>query len=195
MKILATIGIAITAFVTLVFGVISPKKTPAGPIISQSAGPATFYMAAPSPTTRIGEIFPIDIKVKADGMTLSAIATRVNYKYESSLAFEPKDADLKKDGIQLKVSSDLAGKGWVFPINQVYIDSEEKLLTIDLAAVNLSPEGFKVDNEITLATIDVLVVASSPRLALAFDSGETKLLTKGGEEATLQLKDGIFAVR
>ena len=195
MKILATIGVVIAAIATLIYGVITPKKAQTSRIITQTAGPATFYMAAPSSTTRVGEIFPIDIKVQAEGMTLSAIATRVNYKYESNLAFEPKDADLKKDGIQLKVNSDLAGKGWVFPINQVYIDSKEKLLTIDLAAVNLSPEGFKVDKDITLATIDVLVVASSPRLALAFDSGETKLLTKGGEEATLQLKDGIFAVR
>src|SRR3990167_10014042 len=93
--------VAIFAFLaSLVSGVISSGKSVVTTPPEVKA--ARIYLSSETTFPTIGTILPIDIKLNADGLTLSAAAVRVVYKYVGTLALLPQDADSFKEGIQAR---------------------------------------------------------------------------------------------
>ena len=186
--------VAIFAFLaSLVSGVISSGKSVVTTPAEVKA--ASIYLSSETTFPTIGTILPIDIKLNADGLRLSAAAVRIIYKYVGTLALLPQDADPLKEGIQAKENSSLLGQGWVFPVNEIILDTDSRLIMVDFAAVNLNPEGFASPEDVTLATMDMWVTSLAPKLTFNFDKTQTKVISKEGSEVKLQLNPGEFSVR
>lgn len=193
MKIIETIAVFFAFLASLVSGVIFPNKTSV--VTPPEVKAASMSLTSETSFPTIGGTLPIDIILNADGLTLSAAAIRVVYKYIGTLPVLPQDANSIKEGIQARENYSLLEKGWVFPVNEIFLDTQERLIMVDFAAVNLNPEGFASSEDVTLATLDMWVTALSPRLTFNFDKTQTKLISKEGGEVTLQLRPGEFAVR
>ena len=195
MKVIEAIATFFALLASLVAGIILPGKDQGTVGTPAEVKSASMYFTSETTFPTIGGNFPIDIKLHADGLTLSAAAIRVVYKYISTLALLPQDADALQDGIQARENSSLVKQGWVFPVNEIILDTASRLIMADFAAVNLNPEGFKSSEDLTLATLDMQVAALAPRLTFNFDETQTKVISKEGSAVKLQLKPGEFAVR
>jgi hypothetical protein len=193
MRIIEKIASFFAFLASLVSGVIFPGKA----VVTSppEVKSASIYLSSEITFPTIGGELPIDIKLNAEGLTLSAAAIRVVYKYIGTLALLPQDADSFKDGVQARENGSLLEKGWVFPVNEIILDETSRLIMIDFAAVNLNPEGFTSSEEVTLATLDMQVTSLAPKLTFNFDKTQTKVMSKDGTEVKLQLKPGEFAVR
>lgn len=193
MKILETIAVFFAFLASLVSGVVFPSKSSV--VTPPEVKAASMYLSSETSFPTIGGILPIDIKLNADGLTLSAAAIRVVYKYIGTLPLLPQDTNTAKEGIQARENYSLLEKGWVFPVNEIILDADSRLIMIDFAAVNLNPEGFTSSDDVTLATLDMQVAALAPRITFNFDKTQTKVISKEGSAVKLQLKPGEFAVR
>jgi len=193
MKILETIAVFFAFLASLVSGVVFPSKSLV--VTPPEVKAASMYLSSETSFPTIGGILPIDIKLNADGLTLSAAAIRVVYKYIGTLPLLPQDTNTAKEGIQARENYSLLEKGWVFPVNEIILDADSRIIMIDFAAVNLNPEGFTSSDDVTLATLDMQVAALAPRITFNFDKTQTKVISKEGSAVKLQLKPGEFAVR
>jgi len=193
MKIIETIAVFFAFLASLVSGVVFPSKSSV--VTPPEVKAASMYLSSETSFPTIGGILPIDIKLNADGLTLSAAAIRVVYKYIGTLPLLPQDTNTAKEGIQARENYSLLEKGWVFPVNEIILDADSRLIMIDFAAVNLNPEGFTSSDDVTLATLDMQVAALAPRITFNFDKTQTKVISKEGSAVKLQLKPGEFAVR
>lgn len=136
----------------------------------------------------VGEEFSVDIRLDAEGMILSGLAARVIYEYEGDLPFEPQD-------VKMRVNPDLAGMDWVFPVNTIEVDTRTKRVVGEIAAVNLNPGGHPTEGSVTIATIDFKATSSSSKdMVFTFDPEQTKLLTKDGQEVSIELKERSYSV-
>lgn len=196
MKILATIAAFFTFLISLVSGVVFPNKNqPSGTQSTSQLETASFYLSSTVTYPSVGEELPVSINLRADGVNIVAAAIRIVYKYIGILPILPIDADSSIDGIQAQTNESLSESGWVFPVNEVVQDKNLSLITIDLAAVNLRPEGFVPSEEVKLATLDTIIASTPPKITFHFDKTQTKLISKNGEEVKLQLKPGEFVLR
>jgi hypothetical protein len=193
MKIVETITAFLAFVASLVSGVIFPGK--ATSVTLPTVKSASMFITSDTSFPTIGGILPVDIKLNLNGLSLSAAALRVVYKYIGTLPILPQDADVKVEGIQAKQNYSLLEKGWVFPVNEIIHDPKAKLITVDFAAVNLNPEGYSSAEDVTLATLDLQVTALAPRVTFNFDKSQTKVISKEGEAVKLQLKPGEFAIQ
>jgi hypothetical protein len=193
MKIIEAVAAFFAFLASLVSGVIFPGRSVV--VTPSEVKVANIYLSTETTFPEIGGDLPIDIKLNAGGLTLSATAIRIVYKYIGTLPILPQDANFVKDGVQAKENASLLDKGWVFPVNEIILDTASRLITIDFAAVNLNPEGFVSSEDVTLATLDMKVAALAPKLTFNFDKTQTKVISKEGGEVKLQLKPGEFAIR
>jgi len=196
MKILATVAAFFTFLISLVSGVVFPSKNQSPETTSPpQLETASFYLSSDVSYPTVGDELPVSINLRADGVNIVAAAIRIVYKYIGILPILPIDADSLADGTQAQINESLSDSGWVFPVNEVIQDKNLSLITIDLAAVNLRPEGFVSSEEVKLATLDMIVASAPPKITFHFDKTQTKLISKEGEEVKLQLKPGEFVLR
>lgn len=147
---------------------------------------ATYFLFPEFAEVSVGEVLPIEIKLQVnEGLSLSGMTARLTYSFNGNVPLEP-------IGNSMRVNSLLSDSGWAFPVNSVRIDFENNMLVADIAAINLNPEGYATLGEITLATIELSANKKVDDLVLEFRSGETKLLTKSGDEVGLKLVSGTF---
>lgn len=122
----------------------------------------------------VGKLYLSDqynLVLEAPGATLSGAALRIVIELSSAPKTTP----------TLKVNDLLIQDNWSFPIQEVVLDG--KTLTIDLAALSVSPEGYLVGNQITLATIES--VEPIDFISYTFDKDLSKVITKSGEELNI----------
>jgi hypothetical protein len=115
-----------------------------------------------------------EIMLRAPNLVVSAVAIRVTYDFSGGEVSRP----------ILSINQDLVSENWSYPVKSVSLNGS--LLDVDLAAVNMSPEGFLVSNEIKLATLDFGESTPDPSL-FKFDVDQTKLISKDGVEINLNL--------
>lgn len=157
-------------------------------------GQAGYYITPQEATLNKGDILKLTLMLKSDEVILSAGAIRLLLTLQEGLSLKPSDASTDKDGIQVNTDSQTKDGGFSFPVNEVEINASEKRGKIDLAIVNLSPEGFRAKGEYSVASID-LVAESGGTLTLEFDKNLTKLVDKRGNEVPLNLRGGKYFVK
>lgn len=81
-------------------------------------------------------------------------------------------------------SEDLKKNGWTFPIKRVYKEKDD--IVIDLAAVNLSTEGYEVGKFVKIGEIDLSASGYSVE-DFKFDTDQTHVILKNGEEVELKI--------
>lgn len=167
------------------------SKTSTFEVKSQEAG---FYITPEEATLNKGDILKLTLMLKSDEVILSAGAIRLFLNLQEGLSLKASDASTDKDGIQLNTDSQIKDGGFSFPVNEVEISAGEKRGKIDLAIVNLNPEGFRAKGEYSVASID-LVAESGGTLTLEFDKNLTKLVDKRGNEVPLNLRGGKYFVK
>ena len=144
----------ITAFFTSLFvrpTAISTQTTPTPPI-------------SPQAEMRIVNS-ELKFKVFEPRFNLSGISARLIYKYTGSLP---------------KVKVAPIGN-WIFPVQKVTPDTATNTVTVELAALDLSPNGFQTPaEEVTLANIE-----AGNYDAVVIDPNLTKIITKSGLELKL----------
>jgi hypothetical protein len=157
------VGLAALVYRTRNMAITTPLATPTA--TSNQASSGSVYINS-----------NYEIMVKAPNSVLSAIAVRLSYESGNKQEIKP----------ALEINKDLAGQNWIYPVKEVSLGEDGKVLKVDLAAVNVAPEGYKIDSEIKLATLNF--GDNKPSLAnFKFDSGQTKVITKNGEEVNLEL--------
>ncbi len=157
-------------------------------------GQAGYYITPEEATLNKGDILKLTLMLKTDKLTLSAGAVRLLLALEEGLSLKVSDASNDKEGIQANTDSQIKDGGFSFPVNEVEINAGEKRGKIDLAIVNLSPEGFSAQGEYGVASVD-LVAESAGTLTLEFDTNLTKLVNKQGKEILLNLRGGKYFVK
>lgn len=164
-----------------------PKPAiPAQPL-SQEEKEVTFFLSPSASQAAVGKNFPLEIKFKGEGLRLSGVTARLTYKFSQELPLKPL-------GEKARVNPSWVEKGWVYPVNKVWIDWENKMVVIELAAVNPTITGFSAVEEETLATLDFIAQTPFEDLTIGFDSSQTKLVTKEGEEFKLNLEKGVYKI-
>jgi hypothetical protein len=136
----------------------------------------------------------LNVVLDAQGEKLAGIALRLVYNYSQEAPLNITDANLEKEGVQVKPDSDLVNAGWVYPVNEVYTDSSQGKVFVDVALVNLNPEGYTPDSKLTVASFEFSADKTFSNKNFAFDSEETKVLTKDARSLNLDLNEASFNV-
>lgn len=161
--------------------------------IELKSGEAAYYLIPQEANVSEGENLKITVMLKSQDLTLSAAAMRINMTLDNDLKVSISDSDEAKVGIQVDTNSEIKARGFSFPINEAEVVNAENRGRVDLALVNLNPEGFKAEEDISMATIEF--IAESPgSLTLEFDKDLTKLVNKKGEEVPLNLIRGNYLI-
>ena len=84
------------------------------------------------------------IVIPKDGIKLSAFALRINLETENGLSL-PTTAN------EVNVNPDLTASNWSFPINK--LNKADKHHSLDLSGYHFGPQGYSLEDPITLATI------------------------------------------
>lgn len=165
------------------------EKTP----ILQPATKAVFSLNPSEATKMTGEKLQIAFLVGEVKKEISGIAVRVSCSWGlNSTPIEFIDVNPNKLGTQLEVNQELINAGWAFPVNQ--IDSQEGFATLDLAAVYVSPDGFKVEKKTSLANFYFTTIKGGRALSCNFDPAQTKIISKTGEEISLNFEKGDYLI-
>lgn len=115
----------------------------------------------------------MEIRIKTNSEVLSALSIRLVY-----------DLSDTQSNPTITINSDLIENNWLFPIKKVY--QENNLLYVDIAAVNISPEGFSVQDDLLIATLEYNGKKPNHK-AFTFDKDQTKVIRKNGSELILNL--------
>lgn len=162
--------------------------------IELKSGEAAYYLIPQEANVNKGENLKIIVMLKSQDLTLSAGAMRINMTLDNDLKVSISDSDKTKVGIQVDTNSEIKARGFSFPINEAEVVNAENRGRVDLALVNLNPEGFRAEEDISMATIEF--IAESPGfLTLEFDKNLTKLVNKKGEEVPLNLVGGVYVMK
>ena len=170
------------------------NKTEEPATISANPSPEPIPVSEPRDAAA-GETAAFEIKLNAKGKNIAALATRLTYRFEGTNPFKVIDASTKKEGLQLQSSAQLQEAGWAFPVNKVYVDQEQNMLIVDFSAVNLTPEGYVAAGEETVGTVQLQVLRDVSGVVFVPDPEQTKVITKQGEELTLENKPGVLWVK
>jgi hypothetical protein len=135
----------------------------------------------------VGKKLSLSIKLQTNNTAFSAIAVRLNYKFDRKLPLKPQS-------LKMKINPLLEKKGLVYLINKVRINWKQHLVTADLAIVNPTTKGLTLNNNETLANLDLIAQVVVPKIDINFDPNQTKLMTKAGREVKLDLKGGVYSV-
>lgn len=164
---------------------VSPSKPPL---------PQALFALEPRTATKlIGEKLKVSILLGKTPSELSGMALRLNCSWkEKETPIQLVDSVSDKPGVQLETSQELINAGWQYPVNKITI--QEKVVIIDLASIYISPEGFKVDKETSLANFYLKAVSKAENLICSFDPSLTKISTKAGEQILLDFKDGNYVI-
>ncbi|KKU56011.1 hypothetical protein A3C34_01830 [Candidatus Amesbacteria bacterium RIFCSPHIGHO2_02_FULL_48_21] len=163
-----------------------PTATPITPALETST-PAVSNIP-PSPhllTLSRNATGSAQVMLDAAGINISAVAFRLIHEFSASSEIKITDADPKLSGIQVMVNPDLIDQGWVYPVNLVTVDTSSRKLTIDLSAINITPQGYTPSGPQALATLDFTALRDLEESPLSFDLALTKVITKKGDELTL----------
>jgi len=148
----------------------------------------------PSTATKLrGEKLKVALLLQGVQEDISGIAVRINcYWGEVSTPIQFIDANLNQPGVQLEVNQELINVGWQYPVNQII--AKESAVVIDLAAVYISPEGFRFEKKINLGNFSFKTILGDQTLNCNFDPSLTKISTKTGEEILLDLEEGNYLI-
>ncbi len=127
------------------------------------------------PEGKVSLTSDFEIKIKVPNTTLSAVAIRLVYQSEAGNIEKP----------TVEINQELAQENWTYPIKEAVISKDQ--LVVDLAAVNLSPGGYLVNDEIILGKLNFPGTKLSSG-KFTFDPEQTKVIAKSGQEINLGLK-------
>ncbi len=192
----------LAAILTVISAFFGPAKTAplnTGPIVNQSvtqtSAVATLSIVPKEINVGVGKTSSFDIKISADSPDISAIAIRMHYPFGGNTpALSTLDALPAKPGIQAGINPGLAADNWSYPVNDFSLNNNNKIATLDLALVHMSPTGFHFESGTTLATVNFQTV-SPGNLTLNFDLSDTKVIDKKGEELPLITQKGIINIK
>jgi len=140
---------------------LTPSSSPSqASTLPKSSSPGRLYLSDQN-----------EIILEAPGTILSGVALRLTIELDSALKTTP----------PIEINKALVDAGWNFPIKDAVLESNR--LTIDLAALDISPEGYPIENEITLAAINL--VDSTHMTNYTFSSDLTKVIAKNGQELSI----------
>jgi len=159
--------------------------------IDVKQGEAAYFVSPNKVTLGQGNNLSVEIKISAGNLNLSAGAMRLILTSSGENPLRPVDKDGQKEGVQVATDSTFKSGGWSFPINEVRLDEQGRLI-IDIAFVNLSPEGYTADGEMTVATVEFEAISGSQAVNLEFDRNLSKLVAKNGDEVPLHFNGAIF---
>ena len=161
--------------------------------VTVNTGGAAFFVSPSKATLSEGDSLIVNLMLSADNLNLSAGAIRLLQVSTSESPLRPIDKDGEKEGIQVATDSTFRAGGWSFPINEARFDEQGRLI-IDIAFVNLSPEGYMADGEMTIVTVEFEALSGSKAVNLEFDRNLSKLVAKNGDEVSLNFSGATFTV-
>ena len=135
-------------------------------------------MVSSSEPTSGGANFEVKL-MPDEEVTISAVAFRLIYSYESGENLVPEDFTVSGNNL-------LTENDWSFPVSSVSVNEDENTVYFDFAAINVSTEGYTFDDEIEFATI----ISSSVDIdnsKLRFDETQTKVITKDAKTLNIDL--------
>lgn len=144
---------------------------------------AAFLLNPTSSQSAVGKNLPVQIKLVGENLTLSGLSFR--------LISDSKKITEMKLPEKLTVNPKLIEAGWATPINKISIEPLTNQLVIEFAAINLRPEGFPVNGQETIATLD-LTSFSPAQVNLDFDPQQAKILTKQNQSTKVNLSKGEY---
>lgn len=122
----------------------------------------------------------ISISLSGDapfGLTISSSKDEIISGTSIRLTYDYKDKP-RPDIQKPKLNDNLKALGWEYPVNQVNYDDMNRKVNIDISAINTIPEGYKLINQIMIASLNT-------SLPFVFDKNMTKLIDKQGYELSL----------
>jgi hypothetical protein len=135
---------------------------------------ATFSLSEPT-TMNVGGTAPLGLELTPKvTKNISAFSVRLFYPYDpetasyTALAFNP--------------NPDLVQNGWSFPINKVSVDSDRKMMTIDISGINTNLTGYELGSAVELGTVDFQINKQISSLTVDMDKSQTKILGKDASE-------------
>lgn len=164
------------------------------PSIALNQGEATYFASPSSATIGSGDNLSVDIMLSVGNLNLSAGAMRIFMTSSGKVPLKAIDKNGEKEGVQVATGVVFKEGGWSFPINEAGVDEQGRLI-IDLAFINLSPEGYLADGEITIASLELEAVSGSQTVNLEFDKDLSKLVAKNGDEVPLGFSGATFTVK
>ncbi len=170
--------------------VANPAQTSNKSLLTELLGRKTEVSLSLSPavtTIQSGKSLSVEIKVKAADLIITAVSTRLTLKYKGQLPLQPKSQ-------KLTVNQELIKAGWSYLLNQVKVDSQDKILTLDLLMANLEPEGYKLNQEISLGQLEFIAQPGSSSADFEFDGNLTKLKDKDGAPLRLKLEEAHYTI-
>lgn len=164
------------------------------PTMSVNQGESAYFVSPSSATISSGGNLSVDIMLSVGNLNLSAGAMRIFMTSSGQIPLKAVDKNEEKEGVQVATSAVFKTGGWSFPINEVGVDEQGRVI-IDLAFINLSPEGYLADGEITIASLELEAVSGSQAVNLEFDRNLSKLVAKNGDEVSLNFSGATFTVK
>lgn len=176
----AAFGLVLSLIVVVLLNHGSPTKTNVISVLqpTPSAAPqidAVISLSQPSSAFNVGDTVPLGVELTPKASkNISAFSMRLFYPYDeatssyTALAFNP--------------NQDLIQNGWSFPINKVSVDTENKMITIDISGINLGVTGYSLEKAVELGTIDFQINKQISSLTVDMDKSQTKIVGKDGSE-------------
>lgn len=148
---------------------------------------ATLLLLPAASVINKGSTFSADLRMKANNSVLVAMAVKLTMKYDGQLPLKPQSA-------KLETNPELIKAGWNYTINRVIVDNQNKTLSIELLMVNLEPNGYRINNEISLGGLEFTAQPSTSSATFNFDSALTKIKDKNGKTLKLNLEGAHYTI-
>lgn len=167
MKYISALVLAIVTFFQSLFG-IKPPVVPA-PVVKPPV-----VALSPIKVSLVPTASNLEVHLLGSGQALSAISLRIVYHYVTL-----------PNGVKITPNVLLTQNSWTFPVKKVTIDSTQKTLTIDMAAVVVSPTGYRLGSDLLLAKINLAVLNQAVLHQFSFDPKLSQAFAKDVREIPL----------
>jgi len=165
------------------------KETPSLPaqIPPKARTETTLFFSPQTRGVPLGKTFSPEIRISSRNLSLSAIALRFSYRFDQK-------AQLLPQNLKMKANPQLIEKGGLYAINKIEVDQENQTVFGDLAITIPTIGGFRLDEELVLATLDFLAQNPIQNLVFEFDPVQTKAFTKEGREISFNLERAVYSI-
>ncbi len=149
---------------------------------------ASLFLVPQNSQLVVDQNLSLEIRLTGQNLSLSGIALHLSYPFDKIPPLQPQST-------KIQPNSDWQQQGWIYPINKVWVDWQNKTVNLELAAVNPTLTGFQLNGEDILGTIELTAEAAIENLILAFDPQQTKLTTKDNQKVKLNFLTGIYQIK